>query len=341
MKNSKTLKFNWLASVFATACVVMPVEAQMFDADKAYVAGFNTQSAYDGALFSVDKSNGSRTVVSDFSDASQGPIGGDLTGMTMLNESTMLVLDNIGSPSGPALTSVDLKTGNRNVVSEFGNWGSQGVSAFYVTGGIVVNNLGQVLVTTPFAGTDFKGSLLNVDLATGYRTEITDFGNPDQGPVGLYPLSVLETSNGDTLVLTTSLGAGGGGLYSVDLITGQRTLLSDFGNADQGVTGVNPVDMAELPSGDIVVASDDVIFRVSSDGSRQMIANFSDDLRGPVSGGAKSIAVDSSGQIIAVISPGLLVSVNVATGMRALATGYTQLFQGYMSQHPVDLVLVQ
>jgi hypothetical protein len=49
---------------------------------------------------------------------------------------------------------------------------------------------GDSLVIDVNAGTDFAGALLRLDLATGHRTLLSDFGNPAHGPLGADPIGV-------------------------------------------------------------------------------------------------------------------------------------------------------
>ncbi|MFD0320245.1 hypothetical protein [Lysobacter gummosus] len=50
------------------------------------------------------------------------------------------------------------------------------------------------LITDANGGTDGRGALYEVDLTSGARTLVSDLGNPQQGPLGLYPEDVLYIS---------------------------------------------------------------------------------------------------------------------------------------------------
>jgi len=69
---------------------------------------------------------------------------------------------------------------------------------------------------------------------------------------GLTPQAHAQLNPGDILVIdfgATFFGA----LFSVNPVTGNRTVISDFGNASQGTLGLDPLGVALGPSGDILV----------------------------------------------------------------------------------------
>jgi hypothetical protein len=67
---------------------------------------------------------------------------------------------------------------------------------------------------------------------------------------GLLPAAWAQLNPGDILVSDQTDGGTGsaGALFRVDPAAGSRTLLSDFGNAAQGPTGVNPRGVAVVPA---------------------------------------------------------------------------------------------
>src|SRR4029079_12873567 len=83
---------------------------------------------------------------------------------------------------------------------------------------------------------------------------LSGFGNAGQGPLGVGTVAVTVDSAGTILVVdveggTNSLGA----LFTVNPSTGERTILSDFGNAAQGPIGANPRGLTVDSSGTILV----------------------------------------------------------------------------------------
>jgi hypothetical protein len=142
-----------------------------------------------GALFLVDPNNGTRTMVSDFGNPSQGPLGDDPVAVVRDTDSSYLVLDSVaGQCSGGcgALFSVD-RAGNRRVLTDFGN-ASQGPGGGQPFGLALAD--GAILTTGCQGSTPGVTGICRVDRVTGVRTLISDFGNPAQGPVGSGPLTL-------------------------------------------------------------------------------------------------------------------------------------------------------
>src|SRR5262245_31998191 len=95
----------------------------------------------------------------------------------------------------------------------------------------------RLLVVDPAYGPDLYcpggcGAVLSVDFA-GNTTEVSDFNDPSQGPVGYAPgLLALESSQ--SLLAATSLDDTHTVLLRIDLGTGRRTMLSDLLDPTQG-----------------------------------------------------------------------------------------------------------
>ena len=206
------------------------------------VAGTNGK----GALFSVDPVTGFRTIVSDFGDPSQGPssvIVGQQFGVDIDLSGSIYVTDGFGITGRGVLFSIDPVTGFRTIVSDFGDpsQGSLGRIPFKVN----VDDVGKIIVTDINAGTNFKGALFSVDPVTGFRTTVTDVGNPTQGPIGGFRLNNVDVDASGNIYATDSFGTTSkGALFSVDPVTGFRTIVSDFGDPTQGQTGFAPRDVA-------------------------------------------------------------------------------------------------
>ena len=160
----------------------------------ALVIDFSAGTGFDGALFTVNPVTGSRTILSDFGNASQGPTGQDPVGVT-------------------------------------------------------VDTSGTILVTDGSAGTGFVGALFTVNPVTGSRTILSDFGNAIQGPTGLAPLGVTVEITGAILVADTGRSFSSGRLFTVSPVTGSRTILSDFNNAIQGPLGQDPIGVVIFTAG--------------------------------------------------------------------------------------------
>ena len=107
---------------------------------------------------------------------------------------------------------------------------------------------GNILVTDLGAGTNMRGALFRVDPSTGARTILSDFGNPDQGPVGLNPNALALNASGNILVTDALSGTDMRGLlFRVDPSNGNRTLITDFGDNRQGPLGGLSRGVAIIP----------------------------------------------------------------------------------------------
>ena len=195
-----------------------------------------------GALFLVvlpqGNSPSSRTLLSDFGNPAQGPLGVNPAGVSGDSSGYLVVDPDAGTNGKGGLFVVDATTGARTLLSDFGNAG-QGPLGDSPTG--VEGSVAAMVVIDPGAGTGGQGALFGVDPTTGERTLLSDFGNASQGPTGSSPTGV--SADTDTIfVVDPDAGTGSQGqMFLVDVATGARTILSDFGNAGQGPTGNSPV----------------------------------------------------------------------------------------------------
>ncbi|RQQ47587.1 hypothetical protein DF021_34965 [Burkholderia stagnalis] len=104
----------------------------------------------------------------------------------------------------------------------------------------------DVYVADASAGTLGLGAVFAVNTISGTRVLISDFGDPAQGPVdaNLFsgPMSIVIAPQGCPLagtIYVLNAGAGPlrkGLLMKINPLTGYRTIVSDFGNGDQGPT---------------------------------------------------------------------------------------------------------
>jgi streptogramin lyase len=222
-----------------------------------------------GALFRVDPISGERTLLSDFG---VGPNQGvDPGGVAVEPSGTILVIDqNAGTSSLGALFRVDPISGERTLLSDFGVGPNQGFNPV----GVAVEASGNILVIDRDAGTGFQGALFKVNPVTGERRVISDFGVG--GNQGDLPYGVAVEASGTILVIDAGAGTGGyGALFRVDPISGERTLLSDFGVGPN--QGLNPIDIAVEASGNILVidAAASILFRVNpTTGARALLSDF-------------------------------------------------------------------
>jgi hypothetical protein len=227
-----------------------------------------------GALFKVDPASGQRTLLSDFGNTAQGPVGLYPLSVTVAPAgllglgSAILVLDAYAGTNGEgALFMVNPSNGQRTLLSDFGlsSQGPEGAypdSVMLLSGGLL--GLGTSLVVSDgSAGTNGLGAVFVINPYTGGRTLLSDFGSSDQGPVdpdlNSFPNSVAVLP-GELLGLSPSLlvtdSYSGtqekGTLFRVDPGTGLRTIVSDFGDQSGGPTGVD-VDGVVVANSKILV----------------------------------------------------------------------------------------
>jgi hypothetical protein len=104
----------------------------------------------------------------------------------------ILVADQIGGTNGlGALFLVNPKTGQRVVLSDFGNPAQGPLGSAVVS--VAVGAGGRVFVSDLFAGeSGLGGAIFEVDPDTGYRTIVSDFGQGEVQGALYYGLVVLR-----------------------------------------------------------------------------------------------------------------------------------------------------
>jgi hypothetical protein len=305
-----------------------------------------------GALFSVNATTGARTLLSDFGSSAQGPLGEDPDSVAPGAAGTILVSDtNAGTTNKGALFSVNPTTGARTLLSDFGN-AAQGPLG-QDPGGVALRPLspGDVAVIDPEAGTNFQGALFGLNPATGARNLLSDFGNTAQGPLGINPLGLILDLGSTLLVIDPNAGTNGGGaLFRVNSSTGARTLLSDFGNADQGILGVDPSDVVRDGTGGPVVIDESAgtggrgaLLRVPVNGVRRnLFSDFGNAAQGPLGADPRGVTLSAGGTLMVsdreagTNTKGALFSVNSSTGVRSLLSDFGNAAQGPLGQDPND-----
>jgi hypothetical protein len=199
-----------------------------------------------GTVLRVDPVDGSRSVVSDFGAAGQGPLGADPTGIAIAASGSLLVCDEDAGTGGlGALFVVDPVSGARTLASDFGAVAQGPLGSNPVA--IAMRANGTALVLDYDAGTNSRGGLFEIDLGSGARTLLSDLGAAVQGPIGDFPHGVSVEPAGTALVVDRDLGtAARGSVLRVDLVSGARTTLSDFGDSAQGPVGSTPIGIVSF-----------------------------------------------------------------------------------------------
>lgn len=255
-------------------------------------------------LLRVDPITGNRTVVSDFNNSNQGPLGVSPFRLAVEAGGSILVTaPSDGTDFRGALFRVDPVTGNRTVVSDFGN-PSQGALGS-TPGAVAIGAGGGILVISTDVGARRRRALFRVDPATGNRTVLSDFGNSNQGPLGVTASGIAIEAGGSILVTDIDSGTdgdgdlnGNGSLFRVNPATGNRTVLSDFGNSNQVPLGDLPSGVAIEAGGSILVIEPGVfdpvglLFRIDpATGSRTVLSNFGNPNQGALGFALAGIAV--------------------------------------------------
>ncbi|HEV8614204.1 MAG TPA: post-COAP-1 domain-containing protein [Methylomirabilota bacterium] len=347
------MRYLLAAAIVLVGSIVSPAQAQLVAGD-AVVIDTSAGTGSLGALFRVDATTGARTLLSDFGNPAQGPLGVDPIGVALEASGQILVTDQTaGRGSLGALFRVDATTGARTLLSDFGipAQGPLGVDPF----GVAVEASGQILVADIHAGTSSLGALFRVDATTGARTLLSDFGNPAQGLLGVDPYGVALEASGQIFVIDGNAGTSiRGALFRVDATTGARTLLSDFGDPAQGPLGVEPVGVALEASGQILVIDPSGgtfpfggLFRVdATTGARTLLSDFGDLAQGPLGPDPGGVALEASGQILVSDANagtallGALFRVDATTGARTLVSDFGNSTQGPLGVQPMGVAVV-
>jgi cysteine-rich repeat protein len=138
----------------------------------------------------VNLATGARTVLSNFSDIAQGPLGVDPSDVDFEGDGSLVVVD----PSAGMISQigtvvrVDPVTGARTQITDFADPTSGPFG--HTPMGLAVEPAGGILVIDTGAGTNGLGALFRVHPTTGMRTLVSDFGIPGQGPLGSQPIGV-------------------------------------------------------------------------------------------------------------------------------------------------------
>ena len=254
-------------------------------------------------LIRVDGKTGVRSVVSDFSNSSQGPVNGpnpSLSGVAIGHGQIFVTDRYVG------IFRIDPHTGKRTLVSNF-HQSNDG----FVGQGLAVDAFGKVVATVD-PGASFQppyGSVVRVDPATDTRVVVTNLDNPAQGDA-LYDSYITDlalTHPGGPFIIGTATfvlkNIRQGAIYRVDPFTGQRTLLSDFLDTNQGADVVDlhfAVGIAVEHTGTILVNSTgngikDLLLRINPQtGNRTVVSDFTNPAQGPLGTAPQGAAVQDA-----------------------------------------------
>jgi hypothetical protein len=217
------------------------------------------------AVIRVDPSTGTRILLSDFGNPAQGPLavtGGD-AGMAIAADGSIYVNGFItssqcsnGLETCESTFKVDPTTGSRTLISDWDN-PAQG-STYFELESIAPSSDGSFFVgCNAVSGlTETFNGVVRVDSRSGNRlNEVTNSEDPTQGPVqiaGAGPTAIVQESANAILMR----GVNPDQIVRVDVNSGQRTIVSDFNNASQGLVFASASLGLVSPSMTVVTSSD-------------------------------------------------------------------------------------
>jgi hypothetical protein len=308
--------------------------------------------AADGRLlFAINPTTGIRTVLSDFSNAAQGPTGSSFRVAT--GPGGVIYVTDGASDQLSKLFQV-FSDGTRVVVSDSTN-SAQGLP-FHTTDTPAVDTDGSILVSDRGIGGGGNDSgLWRVNATTGFRTKLFSFGGHPEG-------ITLDSTNrillGDAEGGTDCHTFGGcGALYNVDRVTAALTTLSDFGNPAQGPLGEDAgYALAKDNDGTILVTDPfappcssacGVLFRWNpSTSTRTYVTKFGDSTQGAVGFRPLGVAVAANGTIFLSSCTGAfnslaICTVDRTTGVRTVFSDFGNAAQGPLGAQGGSLAILQ
>jgi len=347
------------ALVLASGLGAEEALAQGLPAGEIVVVDLYAGTDQRGALFRVNPATGNRTLVSDFGNPAQGPLGLDPFVVAFAPVGIVVADQRAGTSCNPisgcgAIFVVDPTTGARTLLSDFGD-PAQGPTGLIDLYGIVAEASGDLLVTDQSAGGSGQGLLFRVSPADGTRTIVSNFADPGQGPTGGEPSGVAIEASGTILVADANTsGFPSGVIFRIDPQTGQRTIVSDFLDGAQGPLGELPIDVQPGFGNDLWVpdqtggagAGYGQLFRVDAiTGNRTIVSTFGSDAEGPIGYNQNDVKLDRDGRLLVLDfdagtnSQGALFEVDPATGARSYFSDFGDPSQGALGFEPTGFAV--
>jgi hypothetical protein len=259
----------------------------------------------------------------------------------------ILVVDQVGGRGNlGALILVNPRTGERRVLSDFGNK-DQGDLGNGDLSSVAVGPAGQIYVSALFSGDPaFEGgALFEVDPKTGKRKLLSNLSQGDIRGFLYYGLAV--NAQGKVIANLIKLVESTYALVRIDPKPDKRALITDLTNPAQGVTESDRfiTDLAIERLGTILIGTargsgqpDSAIFRVDPvTGKRRLLSDFADAKKGADVADllfSKGLAIETSGQILAasggsIVAPrNLLLRIDRNTGRRKVLSDFDNPEQG-------------
>jgi uncharacterized repeat protein (TIGR03803 family) len=235
-----------------------------------------------GTIFAIDQSTRTFTLLHSFTGA---PADGKFPEGSLIQSGNLLYgMSQLGGSSNlGAIFSYDFSTNKQTLLHSFTGGITDGSSPH---GSLLLSGT-TLYGMTEFGGQNGQGAIFSYDLTTGAETVLHSFaGGPDDGA---NPLGSLIIS-GDTLYgMTINGGASphsAGTVFSLDITTGQFTLLHSFDPDQHG---------GEDPMGDLLISGNTLYGMTNIGGANPYGAIFSITLPEP-----SSLALLTAGSAILV-----------------------------------------
>ncbi len=198
--------------------------------------GGDPETYTGGAIYEVDSDTGNRSLISNFA---QGKIQGFLFSGLDVDKKSQLLANKFDS-----IVRINPDTDTRTIVTDLKN-PAQGATETnpdrFITD-LVLERTGKIIIGTARSllqeSGEYDSAIFRVHPVTGKRTLLSDFSNPSQGAdlVDLwFNAGLVVDASGHILAAAGNFGSDL--LLSIDPKSGQRTVLSDFNNPDQGAVG--------------------------------------------------------------------------------------------------------
>lgn len=296
-------------------------------------------------VFKINPITGDRIIVSDFLNPSQGPAGDEPKDLVMEPNGSLCVLDSDGGTNEiGAIYNVNVLSGDRTVTSDLGD-PEQGPMG-NVPERVAIFTNGNLYFSDRDGPDDNDGAILQVDKDTGFRTLVTDFANPAQGPLAQNPNKITEGPGG-VIYVTTSLGGVGneGILFEVDPVTGNRTIISQLGDAGQGPLATNVTWITANPAGGPIYLSNnstpETIMMVDPNtGNRTIVSDFSNPGQGPTNENIGGIAIEADGQLLVNGRvPDAVYRIDPILGLRKVVSDLNNPAEGPIGSFPQGIIV--
>lgn len=308
-------------------------------------------------LLLIDPRTSIRTVVSDFNDPTQGPLGRELGSIAITPDGQLYVSDfSAGDPpnfTGGAIFWVEPHTGRRLIVSNF----SQGPFRNILYYGMEADEEGRLLVNS-INDTDSPASrIVRVEPWTDRRVLISDSTNAAQGPTFGCCIGTFTLDQNGSIVITKRIfnyepWMHSAQLYRIPLRTGNRILISDILNPAQGETSdlwlTFGLSMQRSERGDapILVPVTDinsgsplsVLFAIDPrTGQRTVLSDFNNPAQGMKAMSTFAVAVENDGAILVaaenvLTAKPLLFRIDPKTGNRTVLSDGDNPSQGVKAE---------